>query len=174
MERDWSWSVACFGQQKDYMDLPPRTWGEKEAKGEEPELWSSGGYEAAVDCWSESTSELYQTSGTRLVEPTGVNLSEQQRSWGLRRRSSSVSRHQVADILAPNWSNSPNASVQFPPYSPSASSFHRDSSPSPSLRRWKQLKQAGRNLRSWRRLYSRYFYHLLADRRRPLNDDLSP
>ncbi|KZS20047.1 Focal adhesion kinase [Daphnia magna] len=154
MERDWSWSVACFGQQKDYMDLPPRTWGEKEAKGEEPELWSSGGYEAAVDCWSESTSELYQTSGTRLVEPTGVNLSEQQRSWGPRRRSSSVSRHQVADILAPNWSNSPNASVQFPPYSPSASSFHRDSSPSPSLRRWKQLKQAGRNLRSWRRLYS--------------------
>ncbi|XP_057377626.1 focal adhesion kinase 1-like isoform X2 [Daphnia carinata] len=151
MERDWSWSVACFGQQKDYMDLPPRTWGEKEAKGEEPELWSSGGYEAAVDCWSHSASELYQTSGTRLVEPTGVNFSEQKRSWGPRRRSSSVSRHQVADILAPNWSNSPNASVQFPP---STSSFHRDSSPSPSLRRWKQLKQAGRNWRSWRRLYS--------------------
>lgn len=155
MERDWSWSVACFGQQNDYMDLPPRTWGEKEAQGEEPELWSSGGYEAAVDCWSQSSSELYQTSGARLVEPTGVNVSAQQSSWAPRRRSSSVSRHQVTD-----WTRSANTSVPFPPYSPATSSFHRDSSPSPSLRRWKQLKEAGRNWRTWRRLYSRYFYHL--------------
>ena len=174
MERDWSWSVACFGQQKDYMDLPPRSWGEKEAQqrlqqGEEPELWTSGGYQPAVDCWSANSCEkLLSSSRSRLVgesTTTDVTLNGQGDSWGLRRRSRSSSnsrQHQVVTDKSPapkNWNNSPNSSVQFPPFPPPTSSFHRESSPSASLRRWKQLKYAGRNWRSWRRLYSRY--HLL-------------
>ncbi|XP_046437098.1 focal adhesion kinase 1-like isoform X5 [Daphnia pulex] len=167
MERDWSWSVACFGQQKDYMDLPPRSWGEKEAQqqqGEEPELWTSGGYQPAVDCWSANSCEkLLSSSRTRLVgesTATDVISNGQGDSWGLRRRSRSSSnsrQHQVVTDYIPapkNLTNSPNSSVQFPPFSPPTSSFHHESSPSPSLRRWKQLKYAGRNWRSWRRLYS--------------------
>ncbi len=128
MERDWSWSGGCFGQQKEGDDSQ---WGDEE---EEPELWSSssGGYQAAVDRWS-------QQGEYREVELEPIVLAGQPDSWGNRKVN-------VNSLPPP---------VRFPPSSSPPIGFHRDSSP--SFRRWKQFKHAGRNLR--RRLYSRYIPH---------------
>ena len=126
MERDWSWSGGCFGQQKEGDD--PH-WGEEE----EPELWSSGsgGYQAAVDRWS-------QQGEYREVELEPIISTGHPDSWG---------NHQVTKVNPP-----PTPPARFPPSSSPPISFRRDSSP--SVRRWKQFKHAGRNWK--RRLHSRY------------------
>lgn len=133
MERDWSWSSAgCFvWQQKDGNDDP--RWGQQHQQTEvEPtaELWSSassssGGYRAAVDRWS------------KHVDYRQVELDPIVRTDG---------HYSSLDYSTSRQINPPP--TQFPP---SPLSFRRESSP--SLRRWKQFKHAGRNWR--RRLYSR-------------------
>lgn len=129
MDRDWSWNSGCFvWQQKEEDDDP--LWGRQAEV--EPELWStgSGGYRAAVDRWSHQG----ETQEDRETELESVILTEPTDSLSSYRR----------DNVKPVPTVSPS-------YSPSLS-FSRESSP--SLRRWKQFKHAGRNWR--RRLYSRY------------------
>lgn len=92
----------------------------------EPELWSSG------------------NSGCRAA----VDRWSHQQQGGYRQ----IQLEHISLARQTNQVNPAPPPTIFPPFSPTLS-FRRESSP--SLRRWKQFKQSGRNWRQ--RLYSRYW-----------------